>query len=208
MPNKTDYKKDEKALYFPPEQPVRIIIPEMKFFMISGTGNPNTSESFSEVVQALYSLSYTVKMSPKSGNAPEAYHEYTVYPLEGIWDMDDNAKDFSFLHKDFFRYTMMIRQPEFVSEQFALEILESVKKKKSIPVLADTKFGTIHEGTCVQMMHIGPYDSEPASFQLMESFMLDQGLSRITKSHREIYLSDPRRIAAEKMKTVLRCQVK
>ena len=209
MAGKIDYKKDEKEFYLPANQPGLITIPEMKFFMISGKGDPNTSESFSEAVQALYSLSYTIKMSPKSGKAPEQYQEYTVYPMEGIWDLEqvDESSDFSKLDKNRFVYTLMIRQPDFVTESFAGEILEIVKKKKPNPKLEETRFEPFQEGLCVQMMHMGPYDSEAGSFRQMEQFIAERGLARISHTHREIYLSDPRKTAPEKMRTVLRCQI-
>ena len=209
MTGKIDYKKDEKKYYLPAEHPSLITIPEMRFFMISGKGDPNTSESFSDAVQSLYSLSYTIKMSPKSGKAPDQYQEYTVYPLEGVWDLEqvDESTDFSKLNKSLFIFTLMIRQPDFVTESFAEEILEIVKKKKPNPKLQDARFETFQEGLCVQMMHIGPYDNEAGSFRKMELFIAEQGLSRISHTHREIYLSDPRKIAPEKMRTVLRCQI-
>jgi hypothetical protein len=209
MTGKLDYKKDEKMYYLPAEHPVLITIPEMKFFMISGKGDPNTSESFSDAVQALYSLSYSIKMSPKSGNAPEQYQEYTIYPLEGVWDLEqaDESSDFSRLDKNRFIYTLMIRQPDFVSESFAEEILGIVKKKKPNPKLDEARFETFQEGLCVQMMHIGSFDSESRSFQKIEQFLIEQGLSRISHTHREIYLSDPRKTAPEKLRTVLRCQI-
>ncbi len=204
---KIDYKKDEKAFYLPPAKPVRITIPKMKFFMISGTGDPNTSEAFSNALQALYSLSYAIKMSPKSGTAPEGYRDFAVYPLEGVWDMDDRATDFVKLDKNLFRYTLMMRQPDFVSEDYALATIAAVQQKKGLPLLSEVKFGEIEEKDCVQIMHIGPFDDEPASFNKMAAFLAENGLSRTETAHREIYLSDFRRTAPEKLKTVLRWKV-
>ncbi len=205
--DKIDYKKDEKAFYLPPAKPVRVTIPKMKFFMISGTGDPNTSKTFSDALQALYSLSFTVKMSPKSCSAPEGYREYTVYPLEGVWDMDDRADDFAELDKNLFRYTLMMRQPDFVSEEYALETIAAVQRKKALPLLSEVTFGEIEEKDCVQIMHIGPFDDEPASFRKLADFLAENGLSRTETAHREIYLSDFRRTAPEKLKTVLRWKV-
>ncbi|AOT71551.1 GyrI-like domain-containing protein [Geosporobacter ferrireducens] len=206
MERKVDYKKTYKEFYLPPQKPVMTNIPEMKFFMIDGKGDPN-GEAFGEVVQALYSLAYGVKMMPKSGVTPGGYYEYTVFPLEGVWNMDSGAKDFSLLDKDKFIYTVMIRQPEFVTDQLAIEMIEKTKKKKPNPVLDNVCFGSIEEALCVQMMHVGSYDEEPVSFAKMEEFCIENGYKRIGHAHREIYLSDPRKTEVSKLKTVLRFRV-
>jgi hypothetical protein len=206
---KYEWKKNEKSFYLPKNKPELIKIPAFNFFAIEGKGNPN-DDFFAEYVGVLYSLSYAVKMSPKSGTAPKDYFEYTVYPLEGIWDINEEAKNnfTGVIDKNTFVFNMMIRQPNFVTESYALEIIEKTKKKKPNKLLDHVKFITLDEGDCVQMMHVGSYDSEPASFKLMEEFCGENNLIRESKQHREIYLSDPRKVAPEKLKTILRFKVK
>jgi len=203
-----DWTKDEKGIYLPPTSPMVIDVPEFRYFTITGEGNPN-SESYAERVAVLYALSYGIKMSPKKGLAPKNYEEYKVYPLEGVWDVIDPAKAYinGAINKDNLKYKIMIRQPDFVAEEFAQEIIELTKKKKPELSFEGASFEIMTDGKCVQMLHVGSYDAEPASFALMEQFAEEQGLQRESKVHKEIYLSDPRRVAAEKLKTVLRFKV-
>ena len=202
-------RKREKEIYMPKNTPERITIPSYKFFMIEGKGNPN-DKFFAEYIGVLYSLSYAVKMSPKAGRAPKDYFEYTVYPLEGVWDISEEAKkNFSGkLDKDSLVFNLMIRQPNFVTDEFALDIIERTKMKKPHDLLTKVKFGYIEEGECVQMMHLGSYDNEPESFRQMEQYCKDNKLIRESKQHREIYLSDVRKVSHEKLKTVLRFRLK
>jgi hypothetical protein len=207
-----DYKKDYKPLYLPKSEPATIDVPEMCFFVIEGTGDPN-GEAFSEVVGVLYSLSYTLKMMPKSGVIPEGYYGYTVFPLEGVWDVETDSDAvreegvFGIDDKSLLKYRVMIRQPDFINGPLAYEVIEKTSKKKPSPIFERVLFERFTEGQCVQMMHIGAYDDEPASFLKMQSFCEKNGLKRKAHTHREIYLSDPRRVAPEKLKTVLRWQV-
>jgi hypothetical protein len=204
---KQNYRKDQKHYYQPGIKPGLITLPSFKFFTIQGQGNPN-DEFFGDYIQVLYALSYALKMSPRLGKTPEGYFDYTVFPLEGVWDILNEAKaDFnSTIDKNTLVFNLMIRQPDFVSEEFAAEIIEHTRNKKKLPLLEKVKFQSIEEGICVQMMHIGPFDDEPQSFQKMEHFTSEYGLKRISKLHREIYLSDPRKTAPEKLRTVLRFQ--
>ena len=204
---KYEWKKEEKQLYLPNSKSEPIEVPSMKFFMISGKGNPN-DEAFAEVIGVLYSLSYAVKMMPKGGIIPEGYFDYTVFPLEGVWDLEEEARAAEKLDKDKLIYTLMIRQPSFVTEELAQTVIENTKKKKPHNLLQDVRFESIEDGLCVQMMHIGSYDDEPASFALMEEFCNNNGLKRICKIHREIYISDFRKTQPEKLKTILRIKVK
>jgi len=183
-------------------------IPEFKFFTIDGKGNPN-DEFFGDYIGVLYSLSYAVKMSPKKGLAPKDYYEYTVYPLEGVWDISEEAKANynGKLDKNSFVFKLMIRQPNFVMNDFALDIIERTKKAKLHKLLDNVKFEIIEDGTCVQMMHLGSYDNEPESFKQMELFAATNKLTRSSHTHREIYLSDARKVSPEKLKTVLRFKV-
>ncbi|MCO7125366.1 GyrI-like domain-containing protein [Sporolactobacillus shoreicorticis] len=202
--NKVDYKKDFKELYLPKQKPVIVRVPEIRFAMIEGSGDPN-GERFSQATAALYSLSYAVKMSYKSKLVPEGYYEYIVFPLEGIWDLVDKTVPTTV--KSNFKYTLMIRQPDFLTNELFERFLSETKKKKPNPLLDKVRFSAMDEGLCCQMLHKGSYDDEPASFERMAEFCSEQGYLRTTQTHREIYLSDPRRTAPEKVKTVLRYQV-
>lgn len=205
---KHDWKKSEKQFYAPKGEPEKISIPAMNFFSIRGEGNPNSPE-FGEYISVLYALSYGVKMSPRQGFAPDGYFEYSIYPLEGVWDLKEEAraKSMEILDKDELIFNLMIRQPEFVTPEFAAEVIERVAKKKPHPLLSNVNFETITEGNCVQMLHTGSFDDEPASFARMEAYAESNGLNRKSKIHREIYLSDARKTTPEKLKTILRFTV-
>lgn len=204
MNKKVEYKKDFKQLYLPGTAPAIIDVGKIPYVMISAEGDPN-GETFARVVEALYSLSYAVKMSYKSSDVPDGYYEYTVFPLEGIWDLVDYSKPAS--DKNNLKYTLMIRQPEFLTAQLFAKFVEQTEKKKPSPYLRRLTFGEITDGLSCHMMHIGSYDNEPASFAKMEAFCLEHGYKRIEKTHREIYLTDARKTEPQKMKTVLRFQV-
>lgn len=205
---KQDWKKTDKQYYLPKTKPEFITVPPFRFFSITGQGDPN-DKPFQENIGVLYSLSYAVKMSPKNNFAPDDYSEYTVYPLEGIWDLTEEAKksDSKTLDKSQLVFNLMIRQPDFVTTDFASEAIERTKKKKYHPLLEKVRFEIIEDSHCIQMMHIGSYDSEPASFKQMEDFCLQNGYIRESKRHREIYLSDFRKVSPDKLKTVLRFRI-
>lgn len=203
---KHEWRKSEKGMYFPKSNPELITIPAFKFLTIKGEGSPDT-DSFAECIGALYSVAYAIKMTLKKlSEQPEGYVDYTVYPLEGVWSLNDEAiKNFNgTINKMDFVYTLMLRQPDFISDSYFQEMFEFTRNKKPNPKLNDLQFETIEEGPCVQMMHIGSYDNEPASFAEMEAFANEQGVQRKSKMHREIYLTDFRKVAPEKLKTVLR----
>lgn len=204
--NKVEYKKDYKELYLPGANPAAITVPKMQFFMLDGKGDPNQA-GFDLEIQALYSLSYGIRMLPKSGSTPPGYVEYTVFPLEGVWDLAEAARNLKEWDKSQLVYTIMIRQPDFVTEELAREVLEKTKEKKPNQALSRVRFGAVEEGLCVQMMHTGNYDDEPASFARMDEFCRQNGYRRLELTHREIYISDPRKVAPDKRKTVLRYQV-
>jgi hypothetical protein len=205
---KHGWRKSEKQFYLPKTLPSLIDLPAFKFFTIKGEGNPG-SDAFPAYITTLYALSYAVKMSPKKGIAPDNYFDYTVYPLEGVWDIRDEAKKQykGTINKDDLVFNLMIRQPDFVDDSFAQMIIERTKKNKPSPLLEEVIFEEISDGKCIQMMHLGSYDNEPASFKQMEAFAEEQGYQRVSKVHREIYLSDARKVAPEKLKTVLRFQI-
>ncbi len=203
---KYEWRKQAKQLYLPKNKPEIVSVPDFKFFMIEGKGNPN-NEEFSEAIGVLYSLSYTLKMLPKKGIVPEGYFDYTVFPLEGIWDLAEEARGLEVLDKDSLIYTIMIRQPDFVTEELVQEVINTVKIKKPHVLLDKVKFSSLEEGFCVQMMHVGPYDDEPVSFASMEEFCVQNNLKRLCQTHKEIYISDFRKTQPEKLKTVLRFKV-
>lgn len=205
---KHEWKKHEKSLYLPKNKPELVTVPSFNFFTIEGKGNPN-HEAFSEAVGVLYSLSYGIKMLPKKGIIPDGYYDYSIYPLEGIWDLSDEAKakDSHALDKNELVYKIMIRQPDFVTKELAQEISETVKSKKPHPLLEKVQFEAIEDGLSVQILHTGSYDNEPESFELMDQYCSSNGLERTKLTHREIYISDVRKTAIEKLKTVLRISV-
>jgi hypothetical protein len=208
MKVKIEWRKIDKQYYLPKTKPEVVIIPEFQYFTISGEGNPN-DPFFGDYISVLYSLSYAIKMSPRQNGAPENYEEYTVYPLEGIWDLTEIGKknQNGILDKNELKFKMMIRQPDFVTEAYAKETIERTKKKKPSRLLDQVLFEGIKEGKCIQMLHIGSYDAEPESFRIMEEYAKDHDLKRIEKKHKEIYLSDPGKTEKEMLKTVLRFQV-
>ncbi|MGJ8681816.1 GyrI-like domain-containing protein [Paraglaciecola sp.] len=209
MSVKHEWRKKEKALYLPKAKPELLDLPDLQFITIHGEGSP-AQELFSELIGTLYSLAYGIKMLPKKMEVkPQGHFDFTVYPLEGVWDINEQAKKVfdGTVNKVDFVYELMIRQPEFVTYDFYTEIFEIVKNKKSNPLLDKVEFKTVSEGRCIQMLHLGSYDDEPATFQQMEEYAESQGVSRVSKVHREIYQSDARKTPPEKLKTVLRFQV-
>ncbi|XID94061.1 GyrI-like domain-containing protein [Paenibacillaceae bacterium WGS1546] len=205
MSRKVDYRKDFKTLYVPKTAPEIVEVPRMPFFMVDGSGDPN-GEAFAKATEALYSLSYAVKMSYKSDDVPAGYYDYTVFPLEGVWDLLDRSKPAT--DKTNLKYTIMIRQPDFLTEQGFERFLEQTKRKKPNLFLEKVRFEQASDGRCCQMMHIGSFDDEPASFARMEAFCTEHGFIRASKIHREIYLSDPRKTEPARLKTVLRFPVR
>ncbi len=201
---KANYKKQEKALYVPGAAPTIVDVPAMSFIQVEGQGDPN-GEDFAKAMAALYSLTYAVKMSYRSDAPPEGYYEYTIYPLEGVWDLVDKAVPHTV--KSNLKYALMIRQPAFVDAALFERFLRETSRKKPNPYLDKASFVTIEEGLCCQMLHVGPYDDEPASFAAMEAYCRSNGYRRASKLHREIYLSDVRKTEPSRLKTVLRFTV-
>ena len=204
---KIDYRKQEKELYQPSsKEPSIVRIPELPFVMFDGEGNPNTSPRFQTAMEVLYGISYGIRMSHKSDNVPEGYFEYVVPPLEGLWDIKDgimyDPKD-----KENLVWTLMIRQPSFVDFELFSTVRERVKAKKKTPAIDEARFETWEEGLCCQMMHIGPYDDEPATFSQMAEWLESRPYERDELTHHEIYLGDARKTAPEKLKTVLRYRI-
>lgn len=206
--DKLDYKKEYKDLYQPPTKPTIIEVPEMTFIAVDGTGDPNTCAEYKEALEILYGLSFAIKMSKMNNTQPDGYFEYVVPPLEGLWSV--NGIDFDGINvtdKSRFCWRSMIRQPEFVT-QAVFEVAKStLQKKKPQLDVSKAKLVTLTEGLCVQIMHKGSYDDEPASIGKMREFIEEKGYTEDfsdARLHHEIYLSDPRRCAPEKLKTVIR----
>ncbi len=204
---KLDWKKTEKALYIPKGTPELVTVPTFGFYTISGQGHP-ASDAFAEAVGLLYALSYGVKMLPRQGVTPEGYAEYAIYPLEGVWDLSEEAKAAGRFDKNDLVYKLMIRQPDFVTDELAAEVIRRTGKKKKAPRLADAAFERIADGLCVQMLHLGSYDEEPASFAQLQGYCDANGLVRTSRTHREIYLTDARKTPSEKQRTTLRIFVR
>jgi len=209
-----DYKKTEKDLYQPKPTPSIIDVPEMTFIAIDGKGDPNISDDYKAALEVLYGLSYSIKMSKVGSNASAGYFEYIVPPLEGFWNTDDvffQGGGASIPDKGKFKWTSVIRQPEFVTiEVFDMAKTALAKKKPGIKT-DKARLMKYTEGLCVQVMHIGSYDDEPAIIAAMDKFATDNGYAidiNEIRRHHEIYLSDPRKTAPEKLKTVIRHPIK
>ena len=175
----------------------------MNFLMIDGIGDPNTSQDYKDAVEALFALSYSLKFMIKNGKLAI---DYGVMPLEGLWWTDDMAK-FNMENKDIWKWTAMIMQPEYVTKDMFDKALEQVAKKKNPAALSRVRFEIFHEGLSAQIMHIGPYSAEGPTIEKIYDFIKGKGYKQEGKHH-EIYLSDPRKTAPEKMKTVIRQAVR
>lgn len=205
-----DYKKEYKEFYMPKTKPEIITIPMMNYLAVRGSGDPNVEGgAYKESIGLLYGIAFTIKMSKKGTHQIEGYFDYVVPPLEGFW-WQNGVAGIDYSHKEDFNWLSVIRLPDFVSEEdFNWAISEATAKKKQD--FSKVQFLTVEEGLCVQCMHIGAYDDEPATIEIMHQFMEKQGYELdITKQrhHHEIYLSDARRVAPEKRKTVIRHPIK
>ncbi len=196
---KIDYKKKLEELYNPSAKEVTAInVPKMNFLMIDGQGDPGTSKPYQEAIEALFSVSYALKFKIKKSRGVD----YSVMPLEGLWWADDMA-DFTKGNRNNWRWTAMIMQPEMVTKEMVGETIEEVTKKKNFPALPLIRFESYNEGPAAQIMHIGPFSEEGSNIQKIHKFIEESG-HKLRGKHHEIYLSDYRKTAPEKMKTVLR----
>jgi hypothetical protein len=199
-----DFKKEYKNLYQPKTSPAIVDVSEMTFIMVDGKGDPNTSEAYSHAVELLYGLSYAIKMSKKD------ILEYVVPPLEGLWNLDDEmfrGGGAAITDKSKFIWTMMIRQPDFVTKDIFEEAVSTLKKKKPHLDGSLARLEKFTEGLCVQVMHIGSYDEEASTIVLLDRYAEEEGYSidiNEKRWHHEIYLSDPRKTEPNKLKTVIR----
>lgn len=195
---KIDFKKALKHLYRPSKKAFEIVhVPEMAFLMIDGHGDPNVEPAYEEIVRTLYSMAYTIKFASKAMGK-----DYVVPPLEGLWWAED-MDAFSMDDKGAWQWTMMVMQPEWITEEMVEEARLEVAEKRELPMLSELRFEIYDEGLSVQIMHVGPYDAERPTIARMHAFIADNGYE-LTGRHHEIYLSDPRRTKPENMKTVLR----
>lgn len=201
-----DYKKEYKEFYMPKQRPAIVEVPVMNYIAVRGKGNPNEEGSeYKQSIGLLYAVAFTIKMSKMGDHHIEGYFDYVVPPLEGFWWQEGvDAIDYS--HKEDFQFISVIRLPDFVTkEDFDWAIREATRKKKMD--FSKVEFITYSEGLCVQIMHIGAYDDEPASIALMDAFIEENGyVNDISdkRMHHEIYLSDARKVAPERLKTVVR----
>lgn len=209
---KIDYKKEYKDIYMPAMKPSLIDMPVIQYVCVDGIGNPNTSPEYKEALAILYAISYTIKMSPKKGTQPKDYFEYVVPPLEGLWFGEEGYFDGTrIVDKDKFHWKSMIRLPEFVTREYFEEAKRQAALQKPELDIQKAYFFEYDEGLCVQIMHKGSYDDEPASVQKMNQFIADNHfLTDINdiRLHHEIYLSDPRKTKQDNLKTVIRHPVR
>lgn len=205
-----DYKKEYKEFYMPGEKPQIVEIPPMNYIAVRGQGNPNEENgAYKQAIGILYAIAYTIKMSPKSGYKIEGYFDYVVPPLEGFWQLaGENETDYS--QKEKYQWISVIRLPDFVTDKDFEWAVKEVERKKKLDC-SKAEFMTVCEGLCLQVMHIGSYDHEAATIALMDDFLEKSGYDNdITEKrrHHEIYLSDPKRVAPERWRTVIRCPIK
>lgn len=205
-----DYKKEYKEFYMPPKKPQIAAIPPMNYLAVHGKGDPNEPKGdYQAAVGMLYAVAYTLKMSPKAGYKIEGYFPYTVPPLEGLWQQN-GSDHIDYTKKENFEWVAMIRLPDFIRKKdFDWAVAETSRKKKSD--FSKVQFFSYEEGVCVQCMHIGSYDAEPKTIAAMDLFAQKNGYETdfsCGRMHHEIYLSDPRKCAAEKCKTVIRHPLK
>lgn len=196
---KVDLKKELKELYVPSSKEVSIVkVPKMNFLMIDGIGDPNTSKAYSDSIETLYSVSYSIKFILKK----EKEIDYVVMPLEGLWWTEDMSQ-FSTKNKDKWKWTSMIMQPDFVDKKVFEMAFEQVKIKKNLLMLSKIRFQSFNEGLSVQIMYIGPYSAETPTIEKLHKFVKESG-HNLRGKHHEIYLSDPRKTAPERIKTIIR----
>lgn len=205
-----DYKKEYKEFYLPQNRPELVRIPKMNFIAARGSGDPNEEGgAYKEAIGLLYGIAFTIKMSKKGSRAIEGYFDYVVPPLEGFW-WQKGIRGFDYTRKEDFCWISVIRLPDFVTkEDFNWAVAEAETKKKTD--FSKAEFLTLEEGLCVQCMHIGPFDEEPATVDKMDKYLLENGYENDfsdQRLHHEIYLSDARRVAPEKWRTVIRHPVK
>lgn len=201
-----DYKKEYKEFYMPDNQPEIAMVPSMNYLAVRGKGNPNTGDGdYQRAIEILYALAYTLKMSYKTSYKIEGFFQYVVPPLEGFW-WQEGVVGIDYNNKDTFQWISVIRLPDFITRTDFEWAVQTAREKKELDCSV-AEFMTVEEGLCVQMMHLGAFDTEPASIARMDAYLQEQGYENDFgegRFHHEIYLSDARRVAPEKWKTVIR----
>ena len=203
---KYEWRRQEKTHYGVKQAPVIVEVQQLKFIVVKGIGNPNEVD-FSDRISALYSLAYAIKMLFKDvmkNKTDNDITDYAVYPLEGLWEKVNGAE----FDKNKLEYTLMIKQPDFITQEIFTKALENIKKKKPNALYDEMSFRETEEGKSIQILHVGSYDEEPKSFEQMDEFARKLDLTRIGDFHKEIYLSNKNRTSEEKQKTILRYSVK
>ena len=205
-----DFKKEYRELYMPKSKPQLVEVPPMNYIAVRGTGDPNEDGgAYQQAISVLYAVAYTLKMSYKKEHKIEGFFEYVVPPLEGFW-WQDNVDGIDYADKAAFNWISVIRLPEFITKKDFEWAVETASEKKKLDC-SSAEFLTVDEGLCVQIMHIGAFDDEPQTVALMDEYIAQNGYENdITESrlHHEIYLSDARKVAPEKWKTVIRHPIK
>ena len=201
-----DFKKEYREFYLPKDRPEIVTVPRVNYIAVRGRGDPNEEGgAYQTAIGVLYAVAYTLKMSYKTDHRIEGFYEYVVPPLDGFW-WQAGVRGVDYARKDAFHWISVIRLPDFVTEQDFLWAVETASAKKKLDCSA-AEFLTVEEGLCVQMMHLGPYDDEPASVARMDRYLAENGYANDlsdTRLHHEIYLSDARKTPPEKWKTVIR----
>ncbi len=205
-----DFKKEYKEFYMPKGTPSIIEVPPMNYIAVRGKGDPNIEGgAYKKAIELLYAIAFTIKMSKKGDHQIEGYFDFVVPPLEGFW-YQEGVEGFDYTRKDQFNWVSVIRLPDFVTKaDFDWAVEEASRKKKQD--FSAVEFLTVNEGLCVQILHTGSYDDEPASIALMDAFAEENGYRNdcgAERMHHEIYLSDPRKVEKEKRKTVIRHPIK
>ena len=205
-----DFKKEYKEFYMPKNKPEIVTVPQDNYIAVRGKGNPNEIDgAYQKAISILYAVAYTLKMSYKTEHKIEGFFEYVVPPLEGFW-WQDNVDGIDYADKAAFNWISVIRLPEFITQKDFEWAVETASEKKKLDC-SSAEFLTVDEGLCVQIMHIGAFDDEPQTVTLMDEYIAQNGYENdITESrlHHEIYLSDARKVAPEKWKTVIRHPIK
>ncbi|MBR6704072.1 MAG: GyrI-like domain-containing protein [Lachnospiraceae bacterium] len=205
-----DFKKEYKEFYLPPAKPTIVTVPKANYIAVRGKGNPNDEGgAYQRAIGILYAVAYTLKMSYKTDHHIEGFYDYVVPPLEGFW-WQEGVDGIDYSDKSTFCWISVIRLPDFITKVDFVWAVEAASQKKKIDC-SKAEFLTIDEGLCVQIMHIGPYDNEPASVALMDQYLAENGYLNdlsTARLHHEIYLSDARKVAPEKWKTIIRHPIK
>ena len=205
-----DFKKEYKEFYMPKNKPEIVTVPKANYIAVRGKGNPNEIDgAYQQAISILYAVAYTLKMSYKTEHKIEGFFEYVVPPLEGFW-WQDNVDGIDYADKAAFNWISVIRLPEFITQKDFEWAVETASEKKKLDC-SSAEFLTVDEGLCVQIMHIGAFDDEPQTVTLMDEYIAQNGYENDiieSRLHHEIYLSDARKVAPEKWKTVIRHPIK